>query len=68
MKYKDLPIGMPVELPPVPIVEGQAVYVVEIPDLFPGGEYMVSVQAWQNISGEAAGSSVQEITATTSKF
>lgn len=43
-------------------------YNVEIPDLYPGGEYGVTVQAWQNVSGESAGSSVQEVSATTSKY
>jgi len=41
---------------------------VEIPGLYPGGAYGVMVQAWQNVSGEYAGSSIQQVNATTSKL
>ena len=41
---------------------------VEIPGLYPGGAYGVMVQAWQNVSGEYAGSSIQQVNATTSKW
>ena len=68
VQYKELPIGYPLSLPPISYVEGQDVYMVEIPGLYPGGAYGVMVQAWQNVSGEYAGSSIQQVNATTSKW
>lgn len=58
--------GVPVLLSTVVSDENQSDYSVEIPMLFPGGTYHIKVQAWQNVSGESASSSVQEIKGTTS--
>ncbi|XP_060557126.1 tyrosine-protein phosphatase 10D-like isoform X3 [Ruditapes philippinarum] len=63
--YQEMPAGVPVQLPVVESVENQSDYSVTTPDLFPGGTYKVKVQAWQNVSGESAGSPLQEINGTT---
>jgi hypothetical protein len=64
--YQEMPAGVPVQLPVVESVENQSEYSVTTPDLFPGGTYKVKVQVWQNVSGESAGSPLQEINGTTS--
>jgi len=68
VSYQELPIGVVIPLPPVPVVDGLDLYEANIPDLYPGGEYKVMVQAWQNITGETAGSSVQDVIAITSEY
>ncbi|KAL4233316.1 hypothetical protein ACF0H5_007998 [Mactra antiquata] len=55
----------PVQLPVISYIDNQLDYSTEILNLLPGGTYTVMVQAWQNISGATAGSSIQHYDGTT---
>ena len=56
------------ELEPVPFIETEMAYQVDISGLVPGGKYKVMVAAWQNTSGEYAVSEVAETNGTISKI
>ena len=56
------------ELEPVPFIETEMAYQVDISGLVPGGKYKVMVAAWQNTSGEYAVSEVTETDGTISKI